>query len=100
MFIINISIILQFHNVFQSAVNATAQKIRKKFHDVKVYSYEIDVTDEARVNQSAFIIKKDIGNVYMVINNAAIVPCKPLIHLNSNEIRRTLEVNTLSHFWV
>ena len=36
----------------------------------------------------------------MVINNAGVVNGKPLLQLSETEIRRTLDVNLLSQFWI
>ena len=45
-------------------------------------------------------IKKTIGDVTILVNNAGIVTGKKFIDSGDNEIEKTFKVNTFSHFWV
>lgn len=36
----------------------------------------------------------------MLINNAGIMPCKPLLQTSEKEIRSLFEVNVIAHLWV
>jgi all-trans-retinol dehydrogenase (NAD+) len=60
----------------------------------------VDVSDEKRVESMARQVREQIGDVYMLINNAGVVPCLPFKQLTYKQIRRTFDVNVLSHFWV
>lgn len=75
----------------------TAEEI-KQFGG-SAYAYECDVSDRNDVIKVAKQIRSDVGHVTLLINNAGILHCHPLLMLNHQQIQRTLEVNTLSHFW-
>ena len=94
----------------------------------KCFTYNVDVTDRAKVYETASLVKLDVGMVYMLINNAGIVigehcfreilrcfqvilsyeetetKCltnigKDLLQLEDEEILATMNVNAISHFW-
>ena len=45
-------------------------------------------------------VKKSIGDVQILVNNAGIVTGKKFLDSTDAEIERTFKVNTLAHFWV
>lgn len=45
-------------------------------------------------------VKKEHGFINIVVNNAGIMPCHPLIEHTETEIRNMYEINVLAHFWV
>lgn len=66
----------------------------------KAHRYECDVTDREAVNAMAEKIKQEVGEVTMLVNNAGIMPCKPLMQHSEKEIRAAFEVNIVSHMWL
>lgn len=65
----------------------------------QAFAYKCDVTNESMVKQVMETIKSDLGPVDILINNAGITHCTPFVDLSPGQIRKTFEVNTLSHFW-
>lgn len=65
----------------------------------KAYAYHCDVSNEKCVEENSEKVKRDVGNINILVNNAGMVHCKELLRLSCQQIRRTMEVNTLSHFW-
>lgn len=63
-------------------------------------SYQCDVSDEAQVRLLARKVAQDVGPVAVLVNNAAVTNCQPVLTLQPDQIRRTLDVNLLSHFWM
>ncbi|KAK4227975.1 hypothetical protein QBC38DRAFT_362961 [Podospora fimiseda] len=61
--------------------------------------YKCDVTDKEQLAKVAKQIEKDLGPPTILINNAAIVPGKPLLSLTLPEIDRSISTNLLSHFY-
>ena len=59
-----------------------------------------DVADHEQVKAVGESIFKAIGDVSILINNAAILPAHSLLNHSPKEITRVFEVNVLSHFWV
>ena len=45
-------------------------------------------------------IKKNIGDVTILVNNAGIVTGKKFLHSRDEENVKTLRVNIEAHFWV
>lgn len=45
-------------------------------------------------------VKEEVGDVTILVNNAGIMHCHPLVQHNPQEIRRTFEINVFAHFWV
>ncbi|XP_022126313.2 17-beta-hydroxysteroid dehydrogenase 13 isoform X2 [Pieris rapae] len=66
----------------------------------KAHTYKCDVTDREAINQLIEKVRKEVGEVTILVNNAGIMPCKPLLQTNEKEIRLAFEVNVLSHLWL
>ena len=64
------------------------------------YSFQLDVTDRAKVFRLAEQIRRDIGDVTMLVNNAGIVTGKKILESPDQLMVKTMEVNSISHFWV
>lgn len=60
----------------------------------------VDISKRENVFEAAKIVKDEIGNVDILINNAGIVCCKPLWEIPEKFIENTYNVNILSHYWV
>ncbi|PSN39108.1 hypothetical protein C0J52_17483 [Blattella germanica] len=68
--------------------------------DVCNYFYRCDVADRDAVLQLAKRVKADVGDVTVLINNAGIMPCHPLLQHNPQEIQKIFDINVLAHFWM
>jgi all-trans-retinol dehydrogenase (NAD+) len=65
----------------------------------KVAAYCCDVADREMVYRTAEKVQSEVGNVDILVNNAGIVNGKPFLECTDDELRRTVEVNVLAHFW-
>lgn len=45
-------------------------------------------------------MKKDIGDVSILVNNAGVITCADLLSTQDHQIERMFEVNILAHMWV
>lgn len=61
----------------------------------KVTTNVVDVTDRELV----YRVAKEVGNIDILINNAGIVTGKPLLECPDALMEKTVQVNTISHFW-
>lgn len=61
--------------------------------------YRCDVTDNTRVREIAEKVKKEVGDITILINNAGIMPCHKIFNLTPDQIRSQFDINVLSHFW-
>lgn len=46
------------------------------------------------------MVKRDVGDVSIIVNNAGIVSGKKIDEVSDANITLTMEVNTMAHFWV
>ena len=45
-------------------------------------------------------VREEVGNVAVLVNNAAVLPAKSFLDLSDEEIERTFNVNVLGYIWV
>lgn len=45
-------------------------------------------------------VKKDIGDVSILVNNAGVITAADLLSTQDHQIERMFEVNILAHMWV
>lgn len=64
-----------------------------------VYTYLCDVSDRDAIYATAEEVKKDVGKVDILINNAGIVSGKLLLQCTDEQIERLIKVNLMAHFW-
>lgn len=62
--------------------------------------FQVDVTDPKRVKEVKKEINRDLGHVDILVNNAGLMPKTSLREGETDDIRRLVDVNVLSHFWV
>ena len=47
-----------------------------------------------------FKIKKKVGDITILVNNAGIVTGKKFLDSSDPAIEKTIQVNTMAHFWL
>jgi len=62
-------------------------------------TYAVDVTHRDAVFEAQKKIKCEVGEVDVLINNAGVVKGNSLLSLTEKQIRLTMDVNVISHFW-
>jgi all-trans-retinol dehydrogenase (NAD+) len=65
----------------------------------KAAAYHCNVADREMVYGTAEKVQGEVGTVDILVNNAGVVNGKSFLDLSDDELRRTMEVNTLAHFW-
>jgi len=63
-------------------------------------AYTVNVMSRNEINETAEKIKKEFGFIGIVVNNAGIMPCHPLLETTEDEIRNMFEINVIAHFWI
>ncbi|GBN79330.1 Short-chain dehydrogenase/reductase family 16C member 6 [Araneus ventricosus] len=66
----------------------------------KAYAYTCDVSNENQVEALADKVYREVGDVDILINNAGVLPGKPLLELTNAQIKKTFAVNSMSHMWM
>ncbi|KAH8343364.1 hypothetical protein KR059_008987, partial [Drosophila kikkawai] len=85
-------------DVNEQTNNQTVKEIQKS--GGKAYGYTCNVTKREELVELAQKVRKEHGFVHVVVNNAGIMPCHPLLEHTENEIRLMYDINVLSHFWM
>ena len=85
-------------DITEEGIKALAEKIREKETDV--YYYVCDCSNKDEVQATADRVRKDVGNVTILINNAGVAGGKTLLDSSEEDIQRVMEVDALAHFWV
>ncbi|CDZ96201.1 Hydroxysteroid 17-beta dehydrogenase 11 [Phaffia rhodozyma] len=65
-----------------------------------VFYYRCDISKKEEVDSVAERIWKDLGDPTIVVNNAGIVQGKKILDLTEQDIKETVGVNYVSHFWI
>ncbi|XP_052750144.1 epidermal retinol dehydrogenase 2-like isoform X3 [Galleria mellonella] len=65
----------------------------------KAYGYICDVTDRAAVFDLAAKVQREVGIVTVLLNNAGIMPCKPILRQSEKEIRLMNDINIHGVLW-
>lgn len=67
----------------------------------RLFYYELDVTSSEGVKVVAQKIKKEVGKVDILINNAGIMnQGKLFLELTEQDVKNIFSVNTFAHFWM
>lgn len=65
----------------------------------KAFAYVCDCSKKEDIYRVADLIKSDVGDVTILINNAGIVSGKKFMETPDGLIQKTFEVNTMAHCW-
>lgn len=84
-------------DINKESSDETAQMIAKA--GGKAYSYKLDVSDRQKVYAVAETVRSEVGDVTMLVNNAGIVTGKKFMDCPDELMIKTVEVNTIAHFW-
>ncbi|CAL1685261.1 unnamed protein product [Lasius platythorax] len=64
-----------------------------------VYAYRCNVADREEVFEIAEKVRREVGDVTILVNNAGIAYAKKLLDQSADEIARVIDVNMTSHYW-
>ncbi|KAI9096996.1 hypothetical protein DFS34DRAFT_130597 [Phlyctochytrium arcticum] len=71
------------------------------FQDDSIVAYQCDVTNRQQLRQVAARVREECGDPTILINNAGVVsPAATVVQASEADIRKVIEVNLLSQFWV
>ncbi|XP_063701471.1 short-chain dehydrogenase/reductase family 16C member 6-like [Culicoides brevitarsis] len=61
--------------------------------------YKCDITSREEVLAIAERVKKEVGCVTVLVNNAGIMPTRSLLQHTHEVVRKVMDINLMSHFW-
>ena len=86
-------------DINKSANDAVAEEINSKTPK-RAFPYQCDCSKREEVYKVAEQVKKDVGDVTILINNAGVVSGKKFRDTPDEKIELTFQVNSIAHFWV
>jgi len=75
----------------------TAQQIKSLGGEA--YPYKVDISSREEIYKAAEKVKREIGDVSILINNAGIVTGRKFMDCPDDLVVKTMQVNTHAHFW-
>jgi all-trans-retinol dehydrogenase (NAD+) len=66
----------------------------------EVHPYLCDITNRTQVHERADQVRKEVGPVDVLVNNAGVVFGGEFLQVPEETIERTLQVNLVAYFWV
>jgi all-trans-retinol dehydrogenase (NAD+) len=66
---------------------------------IDAFTYQIDLSNRVKIAEVAEAVKKDLGMVHILVNNAGIVTGKKLLEISDEAAEKTMAINTNAHFW-
>lgn len=85
-------------DINKHSVEETAAECRKL--GATVYVSVVDCSNREDIYNSVKQVKKEVGDVTILVNNAGVVYPADLLSTKDEEITKTFEVNILGHFWI
>ncbi|XP_066235122.1 short-chain dehydrogenase/reductase family 16C member 6-like [Saccopteryx leptura] len=79
--------------------NMETCRLAKENGGEKVFAYKCDCSNRQEVYRVADQVKKEVGDVTLLINNAGIVSGKLFLNTPDHMVEKSFLVNVLSHFW-
>lgn len=77
----------------------TSKEISAEFPQVDVFTFKVDLSNRDDIYAAADRVKKEVGTVTILVNNAGIVTGKPILECPDHLMELTMKVNTIAHFW-
>ncbi|XP_020506383.1 epidermal retinol dehydrogenase 2 [Labrus bergylta] len=91
--------VLVLWDINQDGMKETA-RLAKESGASRVHYYVCDCSDKTEVYRVADQVKREVGDVGILVNNAGIVTGKKFMDAPDSLIEKTVEVNTMAHFWM
>ncbi|NWS04296.1 RDHE2 dehydrogenase, partial [Motacilla alba] len=85
-------------DINQEGLNCTVRLAKEKGAG-RIHSYVCDCGKKQDIYRVADQVKKEVGDVSILINNAGIVIGKEFLDSPDSLLEKTMEVNTMAHFW-
>ncbi|NXV07683.1 RDHE2 dehydrogenase, partial [Cettia cetti] len=85
-------------DINQEGLNCAVKQARENGAG-RVHSYICDCSKRQDIYRVADQVKKEVGDVTILINNAGIVIGKRFLDSPDSLLDKTMDVNTIAHFW-
>ncbi|XP_076828270.1 epidermal retinol dehydrogenase 2 [Brachyhypopomus gauderio] len=79
--------------------NKETARMIKESHGSRAHTYTCDCSKREEVYRVADQVKREVGDVTILVNNAGIVTGKKFLQCPDSLLQKTMEVNSIAHFW-
>uniref|UniRef100_A0A6J0UP53 Estradiol 17-beta-dehydrogenase 11 n=1 Tax=Pogona vitticeps TaxID=103695 RepID=A0A6J0UP53_9SAUR len=84
-------------DINKHGVEETAERCRKL--GARAHAFVVDCSIREDIYSAAEKVKRHIGDVSILVNNAGVVTTADLLSTQDKQIEKTFEVNILAHYW-
>ncbi|XP_068956070.1 short-chain dehydrogenase/reductase family 16C member 6-like isoform X2 [Petaurus breviceps papuanus] len=95
---VRLGAIVVLWDINQESLTETC-RLAKEHSSAKVHAYVCDCSKRLEIYKVAEQVKKEVGDVTILINNAGIVTGKTFLETSDDNVEKCFLVNTLAHFW-
>lgn len=85
-------------DINEEKVFSVAEEVRALGNEA--FAYVCDCSNREEVYRVAERVRREVGDVAILVNNAGVVSGKRLLENSDANIEKTFQVNTLAHYWV
>ncbi|XP_051878967.1 epidermal retinol dehydrogenase 2 [Pristis pectinata] len=79
--------------------NQETARLAREQGAARVHTYHCDCSKRTSVYEAADKVKREVGDVSILINNAGVVTGRKFIDSPDELLEKTMAVNVLAHFW-
>lgn len=87
------------YDLDERAIDEALAEIRLR-SGARAYGYVCDISDRRAVYETADRVRAEVGNVDILVNNAALVSGKRIMETTDEQIEKLFGVNVLALYWV
>ncbi|XP_019381877.1 PREDICTED: estradiol 17-beta-dehydrogenase 11-like isoform X1 [Gavialis gangeticus] len=84
-------------DVNQHGIEETAAECKRL--GATVHTFVVDCSKREEIYRAAEKVKKEIGDISILVNNAGVITPADLLSTQDHQIEQTFAVNILAHFW-
>ena len=78
-------------DIQEAKLRAVREELRAAGHSV--FAYAVDCSQREEIRRTAERVRAEVGVVSVLVNNAGVMPGKPLLEMEDSEMERTFDVN-------
>ncbi|XP_043488443.1 short-chain dehydrogenase/reductase family 16C member 6-like [Polistes fuscatus] len=93
----NLGVIVVVWDINQEGIEETVKLVQAA--GGTCYGYVCDLCNREDIYKKAALLREKVGKVSILINNAGVVNGMKFCETPDNLLKRTIDVNILSHFW-
>ncbi|XP_033016522.1 estradiol 17-beta-dehydrogenase 11-like [Lacerta agilis] len=84
-------------DINKNGVEETAEECRRL--GVTAHAFVVDCSKKEEIYSAAEKVKKEIGDVHILMNNAGVISPTDVLSTEDQAIQKMFEVNILAHYW-